>query len=172
MNSTIYHIDPVTDKLEVYLDLPGRHWPNGIDLTSDDQYLYVALYADPKDHFARIHRTTKKMEVIQLPDHWPAGADGLYFYRQSLIAILPGPGSDRIVRYFLDKSGLKADRMEVLVDNDPLLSQPTTGVIVANKLYYVATSNLQIFARLYRQNNGRVDPAALSPVRIGVVSLE
>lgn len=170
-NGTIYTITPEKDELEPFYTLPGQGWPNGLDLTPDQQYLYVAWYAQPKDMFGRLDLRTRKLDTVAMPDDWQAGADGLYFYNNSLVAVIPNDSTDEIVQYLLDSSLLKVQERNMLAKDDPLFSQPSTGVIVGNKLYYVAASNLQLFRRLYEQTNGRVNVSDLAPVRIGVVEL-
>jgi sugar lactone lactonase YvrE len=168
----IYVVNPATDSLQLFLDLPKQYRPNGIDITPDNKYLFVALYTSPKSAFARIDVLTKELTIIQLPPNWPAGADGLYYYNKSLIAILPGATQNRIIQYFMNDDMTAITDMKVHVENDPLLSQPTTGVIVKGKLYFIATSNLQRFARMYRENGGVADLRQLQPVRIGEIALK
>lgn len=50
----IYTIDPKTDQLEVFMQLPEGRSPNGIDITPDQRYLFVAFYGEPSG-FARIN---------------------------------------------------------------------------------------------------------------------
>lgn len=153
------------------MNLPQGHFPNGIDITPDNKYLFVAMYASPRNVYGRIEIETKKLDIVELNETWPAGADGLYFYKNSLVAIVPGEKEELIIQYYLNEDLLKAVDMKILVENDPMLSQPSTGVIVGNKLYFVATSNLQLFARLYRESNGKINLNDLPPVRIGVIEV-
>ncbi len=146
--------------------------PNGIDITPDGKYLFVALYAQPKNIFARMEIKTKALHTVELNEAWIAGADGLYFYKNSLVAIIPGRGVNKIIQYRLDPTLSKATEQIILIDNDPLLSQPTTGVIVNTDLYFVATSNLQLFAKRFRETNGEFDVKEMAPLRIGLVGLQ
>jgi len=168
----IYTIDPKKDELELFLQLPDGHFPNGIDITPDNKYLFLTMYADPKGIFGRIDIAAKKFQPIDLPAQWQAGSDGLYFYNNSLIAILPEENStDTIAQYILDTSMLKVVDAKMLVSGNPLLSQASTGVIVGNQMYFVATSNLQLFRKKYEETQGNVNLRELPPVRIGVVTL-
>jgi sugar lactone lactonase YvrE len=167
----IYTITP-NNKLEVLLNLPSGHFPNGIDITPDGKYLFVAMYASPKAVYGKIEIQSKKLDIIEINDNWPTGADGLYYYQKSLVAILPSPEGDKIVQYQLNDDLLKIVEMNVIVENNPLLSQPSTGVVVGNKLYFIATSNLQLFAKLFRETNGKVNLSDLPPVRISEVVLK
>jgi len=81
------------------------------------------------------------------------GADGLYFYKNSLIAIHPDNPGRTVARYFLNESLDRIERWESIESQHPALAgQPTTGVIVGDELYYIANSQLQIFARLFRRD--------------------
>ena len=59
-NGFIYTIDPKKDELELWLVLNNSAHPNGLDITPDQKYLFVSLYASPKDFFGRIDIQTKK----------------------------------------------------------------------------------------------------------------
>ncbi len=170
-NGTIYTISPVKDSLELFFTLPGQGWPNGLDLTPDQKHLYVAWYAQPKDMFGRLDLLTRKLDTVKIDNGWKAGADGLYFYKNSLIAIIPEDTSDEVVQYMLDYSLLRINDRKMLGKDEPWFSQPSTGVVVGDKLYYVAASNLQLFRRQYEQTKGKVDTAGLKPVIIARVSL-
>ena len=173
-NGDIYTITPAKDELELFYSLPDPAWANGIDITPDQQYLYVAWYSQPRDKFGRLNISTRKLDTIGIPAEWMTGADGLYFYNNSLVAIMPDPehSTDEIVQYMLDSSLLNIRERRMLAKNDTLFSQPTTGVIVGNKLYFIASSNLQLFRRLYEKGNGQVNVNELVPVRIIVKDLQ
>jgi sugar lactone lactonase YvrE len=168
----IYTVDPAAGRLEIFMELPKDHYPNGIDISPDNRFLFVAMYADPKPVYGRIDLKTRKLDLLELPPGVEAGADGLYFYKNTLIAVLPGNNNPRIIQYFLNPSLLKVKRIKVYVDYDPLLSQPTTGAIVGKRFFFIATSNLQLFAAMFKESGGQVDPARLPPVRIGVFKLK
>jgi DNA-binding beta-propeller fold protein YncE len=167
----VYTLNTTADTLEVFKVLPAEHFPNGIDFSSDYKYLFVAMYADPMPVVGRIDMSTGEMIIIKLPENGKAGADGLYYYNHSLVAVLPEPGNSQIIAYQLDAELKNISASKVLLKHDKLLSQPSTGVVVGGRLYFVATSNLKLFARLYNQNNGKVDLKDLPPVRIGVIEL-
>lgn len=173
-NGDIYTIAPSKDELELFYSLPEPAFANGIDITPDQQHLYVAWYSAPRDKFGRLNIHTRKLDTIAIPSEWMTGADGLYFYNNSLVVVMPDPehSTDEIVQYKLDTSMVKISERNMLAKDDTLFSQPTTGVVVGNKLYYIASSNLQLFRRLYEKGNGKVDPAELAPVRIGVKELK
>ncbi len=72
----------------------------------------------------------------------PAGIDGLYYYRGSLIGIQNGVGCDRVARFFLDSAQHEILRMEVLESGNPAFEIPTTGAVAGDAFYLIANSQL------------------------------
>jgi len=68
------------------------------------------------------------------------GIDGLYRYKNSLLAIQNGTNPARVVRLILDKAGRRIVSWETLEANNDKFDEPTLGVLVKNNLYYVANS--------------------------------
>ena len=108
---------------------------------------------------------------FNLPPDELVGADGLYFYQNSLIAIQPNVKNRKITQYFLKEDHTGIERIRVLLPDDPLLAQPTTGTVAGDRFYFIATSQLQAFARHYRENSGEVMREQLLPIRIGELKL-
>lgn len=172
MNGGIYRIDSQTDSLELFYQLPEIYRPNGIAISGNDRSLFIAVYSQPENQFIRLDVASKKIVVVDLQGKHKAGADGLYFYNNSLVAVLPGSAEGKVVQYFMDDQSTKVNRVKIHLRDDPLLLQPSTGAIVGKKFYFIATTNLQLFRKLYNENQGIVDPKDLAPLRIGVVDLE
>jgi sugar lactone lactonase YvrE len=171
MQGGIYTIDSRTDSLQLYYQLPVNHWPNGLDISEDGKWLFIAVYAQPENQIFRIRLEDKQVERVDMQRH-KTGADGLYYFNKTLIAVVPGSADGKVVQYFLADDLQKVERVKILLHDDPLLSQPSTGVIAGKKFYFVASTNLQLFARLYNETKGQVDLKELAPVRIGVIDLE
>ncbi|MEJ7578362.1 MAG: hypothetical protein WKF74_15305, partial [Pyrinomonadaceae bacterium] len=71
------------------------------------------------------------------------GADGLYLYGNSLIAVQnANPSPDRVIRLFLNAEGNKVEKARVIESNHPLYALPTTGVIVGDSFFYIANTQL------------------------------
>jgi len=66
--------------------------------------------------------------------------DGMYFYKNSLLAIQNGFNPQRVVRFFLNKKFDRIERYEIVAANHPHFNEPTLGVLVKNTFYYVANS--------------------------------
>ena len=167
---SIYTIAPDSSNLQLFLELPQGHSPNGIDIDEKEDNLFVAVYSKPNT-FSKIDLATKQITSIELPENEVVGADGLYFYHNSLIAIQPFTEDRIVTQYFLDETQTKVKEIHTLVSNDELLIQPTTGVVKDNELYFIANSQLQKFAKMWRDNNGQYVSSDLSPVKIAKTQL-
>jgi YVTN family beta-propeller protein len=146
MYSAVYLISQTKDELEVFLRNEKWAFPNGIDFSDDEKNLFVSI----NGNVAVINVATRESRLLTLPDF--DGSDGLYFYKNSLVAI--DAYNDRMVvaRYFLSKDFNRVDSFKVIERDHPLLIQPTTGVIVGSELYYIANSQLQHFRRLFKSD--------------------
>ena len=112
--------------------------PQGLALSPDEQSLFLADYS--KGLFVYDMKTRSLAPLSSGPNMALVGIDGLYFYRQSLIAIQNGTRPHRVVRVSLSADLKRAERLEVMEANNPLFDEPTLGVIVKDNLYYVADS--------------------------------
>jgi WD40 repeat protein len=138
----IYSISSKRDRLEQFLISPDFRFLNGITLSPDEKYLYIA---DQGNKIYLVDLQTRKYQGIKHPeDVTTIGIDGLYYYRGSLIAVQNK--IQRISRFFLDKTGKTITKCVVFEANNPLFRQiPTTGVIDGDNFYFIANSQLHSF---------------------------
>ena len=139
----IYTIDPENDEIEEFLQMPADVWTNGIDLTPDDRYLFVVGNA----HIFRVDLETGELLELPEPEVGLVGyGDGLYFHDGDLLAITAhrddGQLISRVVRFHLPPTLDCIDTVEVLDQEHPLYSIPTTGAIADDWFYYVATAQI------------------------------
>ena len=138
-------------------------YPNGIALADDDQSLYVAdavgvVKIDLADGTSR--------DVDPGPRNTVAGADGLYWHRDRLIAVQNGIGSPRIAAFRLSKDGFHVTQTTILENRTAFTTLPTTGAIHGNDFYFIVNSQID------NLNGDKVmDVTQLAPVRIAVVRL-
>ncbi len=66
------------------------------------------------------------------------GIDALVGYNGDLIAIQNGVGPIRIVRLHLSQAGDRVEKLDVLERGNPAWGEPSLGVVVGNRLLYVA----------------------------------
>jgi len=140
----------------LFLSLGPRAYPNGIDLSGDGRRLFVAT----DGALSVVEVRGKRVSRLRLPAGVKPGIDGLYFHRNSLVAIQPFD-ANKVVRYVLDRRQEAVTRVEVLEASHPLMSQPTTGVVVGRWFYYIANSQLQLFRAAYKPG-GEFDRGKLS----------
>jgi DNA-binding beta-propeller fold protein YncE len=141
-------------------------YPNGITVSAEESLLYVAdlmgvLQVDLPNNQVR--------EVHPGKGNTLAGIDGLYWYKNSLLAAQYGTGAFRIARFQLSPDGTRVTRSEVLEYRTPVLSFPTTGAIAGNQFYFIANTGIDNWDG---EKDQILDPAKLEPVHIAVVPLE
>jgi hypothetical protein len=97
-----------------------------------------------------------------------ASLDGLYWYRGGLIGVQGIPTLARVVRYALSSDGSRITSGAVIERGQPVVHQPTTGVIVGSRFYYIANSQ---YGRL-DDRGGPVAPQTGGPVRTVIRVIE
>ncbi len=114
--------------------LGGNSHNNGITLSADERFVFFTV----DRRIQRLDLATEELVQLSVPDDHDLGTDGLYFYDGALLAIKPR--SKRIVRLALDEQLDTVTRVEILAADHPDFIYPTTGVIVEDRLVFVATS--------------------------------
>jgi hypothetical protein len=141
-SGAVYMISAKKDELEQFIPAGEFLYPNGITISHDQAFLFVAHLQG----ISRIHINTKKIHLLSHPKNVSVNSiDGLYFYRGSLVAIQNGGGLNRVVRFFLNKSLDGVEQLKILEANHPLFIIPTTGVCVGEEFYYIANSQLRSY---------------------------
>ena len=74
------------------------------------------------------------------------GIDGLSFHNGALIGIQNGIRPYRVVRLPLDATASRIKAVEVLESNHPLFDEPTTGVVIGDRYFFIANSHWPSFA--------------------------
>lgn len=119
----IYWIPSGSDSLEKFLESPLLLSAQGLALTSDERWLYVADYARG---ILRADLHTRSIELLPCPDTVAAlGIDGLYLFGGELVAIQKGMTPARVVRLTLAPRGDRLLRAEVLERAHPQHAEPT-----------------------------------------------
>ncbi len=135
-------------------------FPNGIALTDDEQILYVA---DQLGVLRIDLKSGASAEVDPGPRNTLAGIDGLYWHKNSLIAVQNGIGTPRVAAFHLSTDGLRVTKTTVL---ENFLMTPTTGALRGDDFYFIVNTEIDNL-------NGEhiLDVTRLAPVRINVVRL-
>jgi hypothetical protein len=137
-NNDIYTINEKTNRIEPYYTSPDFWSIQGITFSSNEKYLFIADYV--KGIFRFTIKTKELVEITNNADVSLKGIDGIYFYKNSLIAIQNGVNPLRSMRYFLNKDLDTISSFEVIDRKHPSFGEPTLGVIDGKILYYIANS--------------------------------
>ena len=145
----IWHLSPGGDTLG-QLIRDSTLWLNGI-ATGPGGALYVAddsmgpLLVDP---------ASGRWRRVDAPDSAALrGIDGLYVHDGALVWVQNGVEPARVVRARLSGDGQRLEDLRVLDAGHPDYAVPTTGVVVGDTLFYVATAQLRSI-----RPGGRVAP--------------
>ncbi len=134
----VYAIFQQKDELELFIPAGPFRSPQGLDFSHDEKHLFVADYSIG---ILKFDVATKQHIKLAAPENlaW-IGIDGMYFYKNSLIAIQNGINPHRVARFFLNKNFDSIERAEIIEANNPLFNEPTLGALVRDTFYYVANS--------------------------------
>ena len=132
----IYVVRHDGSELETVLEGDPFVSPQGLDFTKDQTKLFVADYA--KGVFL-IDLNSKTVNSIGA-NFTLLGIDGLYYYKNSLIAVQNGVNPHRVIKLVLNKEFTHFDRFETIEANNPAFDEPTLGVLVKDRFYLIANS--------------------------------
>jgi DNA-binding beta-propeller fold protein YncE len=138
LTPALYVLRRGADRLEPVIEGEPFVSPQGLDFTTDEKRLFVADYA--KGIFVVDLLTKRYAPLAPAPDSTMLGIDGLYFYRGGLVAVQNGVNPPRVVRLFLSKDLSRVERFEVVAANDPAFDEPTLGVLIKDRFYFIANS--------------------------------
>jgi hypothetical protein len=133
----IVRLSPDADEMEVILETPERH-NNGIALDPSERYLFFTLDRT----ISRLDLETGDVIRLRTPEGADVGTDGMYFHDGALVVVKPR--FNRVLRLLLNPSMDTVEGVEILAQDDPEFAYPTTGVVVGDRLVFVATSYADI----------------------------
>ena len=115
----------------------------GLTLSDDEKTLYVADY---RRGLLAVDLATKQVSCLSCGQAVDvSGMDGLYYYQNSLIAIQNRRKPYKVIRLHLSTTTPGITEIEPLEVNHPLSSEPTLGVVVGKRFYYIANSQWDAF---------------------------
>jgi hypothetical protein len=138
----IYRVTPDATRVELFAEFPS--FINGIATSADGRLLVLGDYRGAQ----LMDIATRSSRLIAVPaGETLAGIDGLYIRGQTLVAVQNGlrSRSARVIQAELTPSLDRVTCIAVLDRNRPEFDIPTTGVLVGNDLFYVASSQLRRF---------------------------
>ncbi|MBS1505204.1 MAG: SMP-30/gluconolactonase/LRE family protein [Bacteroidetes bacterium] len=155
-NNKLYTVKHSADSLHVWLESDAIANSNGIAISPDDKYLYLAS----DKHGIRIMEIATKRIMNEQPNDF-RGIDGMKYYRHSLIAIANGNRDETkngVYRYFLNETNTAIVEKKLLLAPGEDFVLPTTFAIVNGFMYFVIDSQL---GSLDGERNQIIDSATL-----------
>ncbi len=141
--NAVYKLNYNTNKIEQIIK-PGKFVSlQGLDLDEDNNNLYLADYA-----LGLYRYNFKSSELIHIEpseNFVPQGIDGLYYYKNSLIAIQNGINPQRVIKIYLNDKKNRVINWKTLEANNPLFDEVTLGVINNNDFYFIANGQWNSF---------------------------
>lgn len=140
--NAVYRINIDTDSLELWLKSEQLLYPNGITISPDDKFLYVASTVNG---IQRVNILDKKITSIEKDGLTSQGIDGLVWYNNSLIGVVNGTDDKKdhcIKRFYIDAEKQIISRMELIDILNPYFNTPTTLALSGSKLFCLANSNI------------------------------
>lgn len=165
-STDIYTINKTTDELEVFFSNEAVKHSNGIAISSDDRYLYLASYTSG----IRILDIASK-KLLNQPNTFK-GVDGMKFYRNKLIAIVNAkrdPSQNGIFQFGLNEAGNEILSETKIVTFEHPSDIPTTFAVYKDHMYFVADSQLDNFNQ---ENTTIIDSTQLENYRLAKKKLD
>ena len=157
--NSIYVVWVDGDKIEIFFRKEGIRSLQGLAISSDDQYLF---YSDYSNSINRINLSDKNsIELTTDLDISLKSVDGLYYYQNTLVVTQNLVVPMRVSQLMLSDDGTRITDILYLEKNNPVLNEPTLGVIKDNLFYYVANSQWGAYAR-----DGSIDETKLEEIQI------
>ena len=158
-DGSIWRAVPGTSTLEMFLPPGTVLEANGITISSDRRYLFIAGWHD----ITRVEFANRDVRLLENPTRLTdASLDGMYFYKNSLVGIQNGIHPGRVVRFWLDRSLSRVTRSEILETYNPMFDGVTTGAIDGDSFLFFANGQL----RKVRPDGSVVPGAELYPITI------
>jgi sugar lactone lactonase YvrE len=141
--SGIHRIRAGGDFLETFIQPGTFRSPQGLAMSEDERGFYVADYSTGISYVFRPTREVFRMPPP--PGQTLLGIDGLVRDADALIAIQNGTMPHRILRLQLSPDGRAITGVRVLASNLPDWDEPTLGMMLGDRFYYVANSHWNRF---------------------------
>ena len=161
-NGDVYAVDVSTNT--VYQLSAGKLTPlfssaefsslRGIAVTSDHKFLYLSDYENGL-FIASLERNQVRSLVAKNQNL--GGIDGVYAYKNQIIALQSGTSPTRVLRVLLGANGV--EQVQPLEANKAAMTVPSFGAIKGNQIYFIANSQRDLY-----DGSGKILPGN-KPVR-------
>lgn len=149
-NGTVYATDAISNlvyivqngKLSPLFDVPGSTSLRGLAVSPDQKFLYFVDY----ELGLRVADLSKS-QILELTreDQNFGGIDGLYWYKDQLLAVQNGSIPTRVIRVKLGKDRVSVEAVQPLEANKDALVMPTYGTLAGDDFYFIANSQRDIY---------------------------
>ncbi|WP_350287370.1 hypothetical protein [uncultured Croceitalea sp.] len=141
-SNKIYKIQRPSKTIEIYLDSEKVPNSNGITISDNNDYLYVASNSG----ICVVEKASKK--IMNEPKKDYSGIDGLKFHKNNLYGIVNGwrdNSQNGLFKFELNKTGTKVLGKEKLIEFTADFKIPTTFDILDGNIYFVVNTHLDNF---------------------------
>ncbi len=120
----------------------------GIAVTDDHKYLYLSDY-EKGLFIASLERN--QIRALAAKNQNLGGIDGVYAYKNQIIALQNGTSPTRVLRVLLGAKGI--EQVQPLEANKTPMSVPSFGAMKGNQIYFIANSQRDLY-----DGNGKILP--------------
>lgn len=138
-SNKIYKIQRPSKTIEIYLDSEEIPNSNGIAISDNNEYLYLA-----SEKGVCIVETSSK-KLINAPKSAYSSIDGLKFYKNNLYGIVNGwvdQSQNGLFKFALNEAQSKISESRRLIEFTENFSIPTTFDILEGNIYFVINTHL------------------------------
>ncbi len=138
VNNTVYRLKVGSSQFETLIAPNYFSSLQGLALDATEANLFLADYSTG---IFKLNLESLDVSEINVPLAIVArGVDGLYFYKNTLVATQNGFQPNRVIQFALNKAQTGIDKQTILEANNPLLDDPTLGFLSGNTFYFIANS--------------------------------
>ena len=165
-SNKIYTIQRPSKTIEIYLDSEAIPNSNGITISANDNYLYLA-----SDNGIAVIETASK-KLLNKPKEEYSSIDGLKYYKNNLYGIVNGWGEQSqngLFKFELNSTGTEILKSKKLVEFTERFRIPTTFDICDGYIYFITNTQID---NLDGNTNEILDLNTLEPYRMMKTPLE
>jgi hypothetical protein len=134
----LYTLDRKSGNYQALTEPGALHTPQGLSLSEDSRTLYIA---DSARGLFRYDLRAKSLSPLPLPATVsPYGLDGIYVYKDSLVAVRNGFLPYQVLQFRLNGKGDAVNQTRVLLSSHPDFEHPGGGLISGRHFYFIANS--------------------------------
>ena len=159
-SNKIYTIQRPSQAIETYLDSEAIPNSNGITISANDNYLYLA-----SDNGIAVIETASK-KLLNKPKEEYSSIDGLKYYKNNLYGIVNGWGEQSqngLFKFELNSTGTEILKSKKLVEFTERFRIPTTFDICDGYIYFITNTQID---NLDGNTNEILDLNTLEPYRM------